>query len=289
MFALPAGLGAAKPAATVAAWQRFNPTGAEQTFVVPPGFTSCTAYAIGGAGGGGVYALNGGNSGAGGYSEGTFSVTPGETLRIRAGAGGQGGHRDVVTAHYGGVGGYPGGGSGSFGDTFGGGGGGYSGVFRNAGTALVIAGGGGGGSGFSNAAGAGGGATGGVGNGAGGGSQSAGGTGTWPGTALQGGNADNGNRTAFTSNDGGGGGGGYFGGGAMSGDGRSGGGGSGFIGVGVTGNTYAGTNNTRPAQVPATINGESTAGLGVGVAGIASVAGATAANGGAGRVWLHFT
>jgi hypothetical protein len=103
---------------------------------------------------------------------------------------------------------------------------------------------------------------------------------------LQGGNADNGNRTTSTSNDGGG---GYFGGGATSGDGRSGAGGSGFIGVGVTGNTYAGTNNTRPAQVPAIIDGESTAGLGVGVPGIASVAGGTGAYGGAGAIWLHFT
>ncbi len=51
----------------------FNPTGAEQTFVVPAGVTSMRAYAVGGRG-------EGGSRGA--EVEGELSVTPGETLYV---------------------------------------------------------------------------------------------------------------------------------------------------------------------------------------------------------------
>lgn len=270
-------------------WERFDPTGAEQTISVPAGVTSCEAFVIGAGGGQGIY-NGGGSSGAGGYSQGTFSVTTGETLKLRPGAGGQGGRRETGN-NFGGIGGYPGGGSGAWGDTWCGGGGGYSGVFRNDGTPLLIAGGGGGGSGYSLGAGAGGGTSGGSGGG-GGGTQIAGGAGTYPGSAYQGGNANGGDRFTTTSFDCGGGGGGYYGGGAPSFDGSTGGGGSGHIGSGVTGNTYAGANMTRPAQVPATINGESTTGLGVGVAGANNTGGAgpqQGTSGGDGAIWLHFT
>lgn len=268
-------------------WLAFEPTGIEEAFEVPSGITSITAHAIGAAGGGGIYSNGGGNSGAGGYSVGTFAVTPGETLRIRVGVGGQGG-RKAASGAYGGAGGYPGGGSGSFGDTWGGGGGGYSGVFRNDGTPLLIAGGGGGGTGYTTHAGAGGGASGGNGSGCGGGTASAGGTGTYPGSAYQGGNANGGNRTTTTSQDCGGGGGGYFGGGAPSGDGQTGAGGSGLLGGGVSGNTYSGTNATRPAAITVSIGGVPTGSLGAGIPGTdRTPTTVTAANGNGGGVWLH--
>lgn len=280
--------GRAVPPPPPGSWYRFDPTGAEVEFEAPVGFTSCTAYCIGAGGGGGLYEPNQGNSGAGGYSVGTFSVTPGETLRIRVGSGGDGGHREVG-ADRGGAPAYPGGGNGAWGDTWCGGGGGYSGVFRDDLTPLVIAGGGGGGSGFSTNGGAGGGSSGGSGVG-GGGSQVAGGTGTFAGSALQGGNANAGDWTTSTTQDCGGGGGGYFGGGAPSGDGQTGGGGSGHIGVGVSGSTYAGSGTARPAEVPATINGESTTGLGAGRNGTDRTLPQplTAPAGGPGAVWLEF-
>lgn len=278
--------GGPPPAGT---WLRLAPTGAEVIATVPADCTQCEVFAIGAAGGGGIYSVSVGNSGAGGYSTGTFSVVPAETLKVRVGQGGGGGRFDAGGSS-GGVAGYPGGGSGAFGDSYCGGGGGYSGVFRNDGSPLVIAGGGGGGSGYSMSAGAGGGLIGGNGLNGGGGTQSAGGVGTYPGSAYQGGSANGGDRTTSTAQDCGGGGGGFYGGGAPSGDAQTGGGGSGHIGAGVTGQTYAGTNEARPVEVPPTINAESTAGLGVGITGVSLAASPQqASSGGAGAIWLHFT
>lgn len=269
-------------------WIRFDPTGAEQVYVVPAGMTACEAHVIGGGGGGGMYSSGSGNSGAGGYTYGSFAVTAGETIKIRVGEGGKGGTRGSSGGTgLGGLGGWPGGGSGAWGDTYCGGGGGYSGLFHNDGAPVMIAGGGGGGTGYSTYAGAGGGLTGGTGA-AGGGTQSAGGSGSYPGAAYQGGNANAGNRTTSTSQDCGGGGGGYYGGGAPGGDGQTGGGGSGFIASGVTGSTYAGVNAVRPAAIPDTIDGESTAGLAVGILGIGP-SDRQADPGGNGAIWLKFT
>jgi len=258
----------------------FYATGAEVEYVVPSWVNAIRSWQIGGAGGPGIY--NAGQlSGAGGYTAGLFAVTPSETLKVRTGQGGRG-------ASYGGpggLGGYPGGGSGSFGDTYGGGGGGYSGVFRGT-TPILIAGAGGGGSGYSTGPGNGGGFIGGDGYGAGtAGTQTSGGTATFPGSSLQGGNADGGNRTVSTANDGGGGGGGYYGGGVVGDDGRSGGGGSGFIGAGVTNAvSYRGTTQgVRPSQVPATIGGISTGSYGQGVSSIDRT-GANAPNGNDGLI-----
>lgn len=278
--------GGAAPGGAAPGWNRFNATGAEQEIVVPDGVSSCAAHVIGASGGGGCGLYTGPyRSGAGGYSEGSFSVTPGQILKVRVGVRGQGGKRESPS--YGGLGGYPGGGSGAFGDAYCGGGGGYSGVFDNSGNPIIMAGGGGGGSGYASGAGAGGGTNGQNSSAAGGGTQVAGGTGTYPGSAYQGGNADGGNRTTATSNDCGGGGGGYYGGGAPSGDANNGAGGSGYIDGAVTGNTYAGNFGVRPTEVPATINGESTAGIGEGSPTITS-AELIAPDGSDGAVWLHF-
>jgi hypothetical protein len=267
-------------------WERFNVTGAEAEYTVPSGYTTCTAYLIGPGGGGGVYAINEGESGAGGYTEALFSVTTGEVLKVRVGQGGRGGKKPSPSS--GGLGGWPGGGSGAIGDTYCGGGGGYSGVFRNNGTPIAIAGGGGGGSGYAQGGGAGGGLSGELGNSASGtpGTQIAGGTGAYPGSAYQGGSANGGDRTTPTSFDSAGAGSGYFGGAAGNGDGYTAPGGSGYVGGATSGQTYAGSRLTPPAQIPSTINGDSTAGLAVGRAGIED---GTAQNGGDGSIWLRFT
>jgi hypothetical protein len=265
--------GGGGPAVPVA----FSATGAEQDYIVPAGVTQVRAYCIGAAGGGGSYSSGSGASGAGGYSVGIIATTPGETLKVRVGSGGQGGQRTPTPM--GGLGGYPGGGSGAYGDTFTGGGGGYSGVFRGT-TPLIIAGAGGGSTGYNAGGGNGGGASGQAGNNANGGTQSAGGSGAYPGSSLQGGNANAGNRTTFTAADSGGGGGGYFGGGASGGDGQSGGGGSGYIGGVTSANTYLNAvRGSRPAEVPATIAGFSTTGYGVGVNSVTSGNGTDGSNG----------
>lgn len=264
-------------------WVRFDATGSEQTIVVPAGKSQVTMYLIGGGGGGGFYATGDGTwSGAGGYTEATASVTSGETLKIRVATGGGGGRSNA-----GGLGGYPGGGSGSFGDTYGGGGGGYSGVFRNDGTPIAIAGGGGGGSGYRDQAGAGGGLQGQANEqSATGGTQTSGGGGSYPGSAYQGGNANGGDRLSYTSNDDGGGGGGYYGGGSPSGDGRGGAGGSGYVGGATSGSTYAGNRQNRPIELPSQVNGDSTSGLGVAINGVAS---GLPPDGGNGGIWLSFS
>jgi len=126
-------------------------TAGEYSFVVPEGVTALTAKLWGGGGGGGgayhvgtIQAPNG-NGGAGGYAECPLTVTPGETLTLRVGGGGQlfplsGG---VSTA-----GGYNGGANGAqvHGYDWGssGPGGGATEILRG-GTRLCVAGGGGGG------------------------------------------------------------------------------------------------------------------------------------------------
>lgn len=248
---------------------RFDATGAEVEFTVPAGVYSLKAYVFGAAGGQGVWAAGRAPSGAGGYSEGEIAVSPGEKLRIRTGVGGGGGDWPVA----GGVGGWPGGGDGSFGDAWGGGGGGYSGVFREDGEPIIIAGGGGSNAGYFPSGGAGGGLVGqtsGVGNlgGATGGTQSAGGVSTGglaDGAAYQGAHADNGNRTVFTENDGGGAGGGYYGGGVQHGDAGGGSGGSGYVGGATNAATYSGDGINVPEEAPLTVNGETVAPRGQGI------------------------
>ena len=69
----------------------------QDTFVVPDGVTEITAVVVGGGGGaagcqtGNSSSSSGAGGGGGGLSYGTFSVSPGETLYIQAGAGGKGG------------------------------------------------------------------------------------------------------------------------------------------------------------------------------------------------------
>lgn len=69
-------------------------SGSNQSFVVPDGVTQISAVVVG-AGGGGSYTQTssypGGGGGGGGLSYGTFAVTPGETLTVNVGSGGQGG------------------------------------------------------------------------------------------------------------------------------------------------------------------------------------------------------
>lgn len=221
-------------------------------FTVPSGCTSFTVKVWGAGGGGSVG--DRGSGGAGGYSDGTLSVTPGETLTIYVGGGGGGGVGGVGRV---GVGG-------------GGGGGGGSAVVRLSAPLIVAGGGGGGGTNYYAMGGAGGGASGGSPNG-GGGTQSgpgAGGAGSRrngnAGFGTNGGNGvaecrphisggfgygSGGYGVSYCGDDGSGaGGGGYFGGGSGGGDagGYGGGGGSGYIG-GVTDSfTVAGSGVTPP-------------------------------------------
>jgi hypothetical protein len=104
---------------------RFEATGADQTWVVPDGITEIDVTVWGAGGGAGR--VSNVLGGAGGFASGTIPVTPGETLYIVVGEGGE-----HVTDGLSGAGK----------------GGGLSGVFRGTpsqATALVVAGGGGGG------------------------------------------------------------------------------------------------------------------------------------------------
>jgi len=240
---------------TNAVIQTFSYTGSDQTFTVPSGVTSFTAYMWGGAGASGFdYSASGGGArtantgGAGGFTTGTVSTSAGTVYKLVVGQGGTA--TDVTAGFTASV--YGGGGRGRVHTHagVGGGGGGLSGIFLNSFThanSVLIAGGGGGSPGGNDggftASGNGGGSTGQDGalnanvnhNSTGygkGGTQSAGGAAgggdaysNQPGSALQGG--DGGHM-------GGGGGGGYYGGGAgghTNGNGSSGsGGGSGYIG-----------------------------------------------------------
>ena len=214
--------------------------------------STSTIFKLWGGGGGGSDGADGGGGGSGGFTQGTYAVPNGSTIKIivgQRGAAGTGGR--------------------------GGSGGGYTGAFLTSvtqGNALFIAGGGGGGcrgGGSGNAFGAGGGGTtgntGGVGGAAGGegtgGSQSAGGLGgnsqtASNGSALQGGYAYGnnggggasyggggngaGDNSSYTS---GGGGGGYFGGGGGGNNEGGGGGGSGFVHADATSTTLTNGSN----------------------------------------------
>lgn len=206
------------------------------SFTVPEGVTelSVTMWGAGGGGSGESYDETYDVSyysygGAGGYSYGTFSVVPGETLTVIVGGGGMSELKRVSCSQFC-PGGYGGGGRGA--SFISGSGGGMSAVFR-ANTPLVIAGGGGGGtmgglaSRFTHyQGGAGGGLVGedasrtsgpGVGGSpARGGSQTAGGAGGGPYRSEAGSRYRGGDGQKTSCPAGGGGGGGYFGGGSGS-------------------------------------------------------------------------
>lgn len=253
----------------------FHCTGADQTYTVPAGVTSVTVYMWGAGGGSGNPATGssyGFYGGAGGYTSGTISVTPGTTYSILVGQGGGSGAMANLTGTFGG-----GGKSCNLDCRFGGQGGGRS-AFRNSTntTDLMTAGGGGGGgvsvsSGNSNRGGAGGGLTAQAGESSlsgSGGIQTTGGVGGLggqssgtAGTQYQGGNPS-GNLP------GSGGGGGYYGGGgggysSSTGVG-SGGGGSGYVsGSGVIGVTTAGNYNIPAGTTnPFYQHGVATGGMG---------------------------
>ena len=243
----------------------FIPTAADQTWTVPNGVIWIFAKLWGAGGGGGLPSgwVRGSPGGGGGHSFGLIPVTPGETLYIVVGLGGQTTYPGGQTPRYGG-------GGGMYSDTdnnFCGSGGGYTGIFRTSvsqANALLIAGGGGGGGSSryadGNWGGGGGGVNGQQGNspydnrgtsGGGGGTQSAGGSaGATQATIGTAGSALTGGYGASNAY-GGGGGGGYYGGGGggyyetytMAG----GGGGSGYVDSSITfGQTIAAL-----SQIPA--------------------------------------
>lgn len=270
--------------ALVGTFYRFDASGVEEDWIVPAGVTMLRAYLFGASGGGGIYSS--GSSGPGGYAQGDIAVTPGETLKIRVARAGGAPTQGVS----GGLGGWPGGGSGSYGDTHGGGGGGYSGIFRGA-TPLIIAGGGGGHAGWVRHATAGGGTTAATTTaGSTGGGQSSGGTSTGGGESggyLQGGDANFGDRTTSTGRDSAGGGGGYYGGAPDDLDGGAGSGGSSYLGSAANAVTYAGDDGLHvvSSSAPATVNGETVAPRGNGV--LSVMYGNTPNAGNDGVIWLE--
>ena len=239
----------------------FAYTGANQDWVVPGGVTTATALIWAGGGGGG----SGGVGGGSGFVQATFTTTPGETLTMIVGQGGDAWatSQAAIGPNAFGGGGAP---SRQSGSSTWGAGGGRSGIRRSA-TELLTAGAGGGGSGFSGAGGVGGGSSGGVGggfSGGGGGNQSVGGAiGNASGGNATGGslNAGGNGSTSSPNNGGSGGGGGYYGGGGT--DNNGGGGGSSFTGSGTTAeSTTSGAgsvaaNNTHPSYASGIGNGGS--------------------------------
>ncbi|MGQ3892890.1 beta strand repeat-containing protein, partial [Legionella sp. CNM-4043-24] len=240
---------------------RYTATGGNQTFVVPAGVTSIyvTLWGAGGGGPDGTYSASPG-AGSGGFAQNyALAVTPGETLNITVGVGGQ--TRSLVGT----FGGGGAGGAGVLARGSSGGGGSY--IWRGtpfSGTLLIAAGGGGGASSGADTSplasfgpGGGGGGTSGAAAGlrtGGAGTASAGGgtvsttipcaTPATSGSQYQGGGG--GGDTSGASEGGGGGGGGYYGGGggpcqpAVNNPNGGGGGGSGFGGSGgstIRGNT----------------------------------------------------
>lgn len=186
----------------------FSHTGGNQSFTVPAGVTSL-AVSLWGAGGGRY-------GGSGAFVSGLLAVTPGETLSLIVGGGGEVSGSSGFTGNA-----FGGGGIGvleAFNNVPGGGGGGRSAIRNSGQIELVTAGAGGGGNAVSDVGGAGGLVAGntspGFGAAGGGGTQSAGGAAPAPvtsataGSAFQGGNAHTDGSPA-----GGGGGGGFFGGG----------------------------------------------------------------------------
>jgi hypothetical protein len=222
----------------------FGYTGGQQTFVVPAGVTSVTIEAWGAQGGDGT-------GGLGGYSTGTLSVSPGQTLFIYVG--GQGATNQSGGFNGGGTGGVDTNPSG----TNGSGGGGASDVRAGGnglGNRVIIAGGGGGRA--PTGAGANGGGASGLdavdyitGFGGHGGTQSAGGGVHTDRNATSGGYGYGGNgSTNYNAWGGGGGGGGFYGGGGGTstvdhGSGYSGGGGGGssYTGGVTSGSTTSGS------------------------------------------------
>ena len=127
----------------------FQYSSAYQYFIVPSGVTTVHFDVVGGAGGLGQGLFGGGAAGPGGAVIGDLPVTPGQTLTLWAGGGGQpdGGQGYGNPSHNdfeGGTGGIPTGGG--FGAGNGGGGGAASYILVN-GTPVAVAGGGGGGAG----------------------------------------------------------------------------------------------------------------------------------------------
>ena len=242
--------------------QNFSYTGGQQTYTVPSGVTSVQLEVWGAQGG---YRSTSTYGGMGGYSIGTASVTPGQTLYVNVGGSGNTGGTS---------GGYNGGGSRT---SYAGGGGAThiatrSGVLSSLSsyqsTVLIVAG-GGGSCGASTKNGmygggtSGGSATQSYGSGGGGGTQSAGGTG---GNGNSGSFGQGGAGLYRSSGYGGAGGGGWYGGGGAYPDGsgdddRGGGGGSGYIGGVSNGNTIAGN-----ASMPSTSGGTETGHAGNGYA-----------------------
>ncbi len=106
------------------------------TFTVPDGVYRIKCRVIGGGGGAGgsASAKSGGGGGAGGYAEGWIDVTPGQTITITVGAGGQGGTAGNfgVSGGLSSVGGFMSASGGAYGDA--GGGGTGAGGFGGAGT-----------------------------------------------------------------------------------------------------------------------------------------------------------
>ncbi len=206
-----AALGAALPGSLAPAAygpQTFTYTGKPQTYVVPAGASTVTLK-LQGAGSGAV---------AGGSTEATVAVTPGEQLQVLVGGTG-GAPSTNGNGSAGGAGGYPTGGRGGTGTCAkdctsrsprgGYGGGGSSDVLHQNGTIAAIAGGAGGGSGEWGGGGAGGGSAGA--NGSGG--IGAGGTQSCAGAGGSGGAGGPGGGDSGSLYGGGGGGGGYCGGG----------------------------------------------------------------------------
>ncbi len=241
-------VGLASPAAAAAACAQaqqtvsctFAYTGAEQSFVVPPGVRSVVISAVGASGGGSL-------GGAGGTASGTVAVTPGSTLYVEVGG--------VGTSSAGGFNGGGAPGTGAINGGIGGGGGASDvrtvcgGCAGSLGSRLVVAAGGGGTGAAGNeagvAAGGGAGADGGTGHNASGDTSDQGGGAGGAGTAALGGVAGSGGAAdaggtpgtngamggsgvggqgggPASNTAGGGGGGGYFGGGGGGGGGKSG-------------------------------------------------------------------
>ncbi len=267
---------------------QFKFTGSNQSFTIPAGCTSISIQAWGAGGGGRQFytpdtgVLIAQTGGAGGFTSGSISVTPGSTLTLVVGGGGSGGYYQGSS------------------------GGGYSGVFSGntitGASALIIAGGGGGagdptGCNKGGTAGEGGGTTGGThGSCSGlGGTQTVGGAGgasASPGLSLKGGNIGTNNNgyagqgTGSGYQSGGGGGGGYFGGGAGSevlGLAGAGGGGSGyFISTAVNGKSLMGSGRLPPqANSPSYI-------FGIGMGGSDMTNGYGSSAGGSGLIQISY-
>ncbi|WP_397405158.1 glycine-rich protein [Phenylobacterium sp.] len=252
---------------TYSVTQAFAYSGAAQTYAVPAGVSSVTVELWGGAGGNGNGSV-GAWSGGGGYVRATFTVIPGDVLKIETAGGGQG----AAQAANGGAGGWPDGGPGARGNRGSGGGGGSSRFYINN-VLKAVAGGGGGSGGYVSGLTIGGiaGAGGPLGqdssnDGGRGGTQTAGGvdssdTGNanktgrsilaFPGVQRLGGwGGSTGDSTTTTTDNGGGGGGGYWGGGGGGGDGQPGGGGSSWVDPGATVVDNLSGNRQLPANTP---------------------------------------